>query len=612
MGGLSLVVKPLAGSKPSPGLWGLKCPGGVPGAGLLPTIVIALCLGCTQQPALTTAKASSSTTSNPAAADLALALESLRKLAEGSDNQASQRTIFYLNQWISSALSAAAEWKPDRMLDGLPRAYRNAPGLERLDKLQFSLDDVDYLRQFQWLDDISYLQQNLWLHDIVQRARREQPAARLRPWLKEIETSVGLPEAEQLATAERLLDWTTRNLQLDALPPMPKGPEATAGSTETVLPSLRGEVGPGYAHLPVETLIYGHGDAQQRARIFILLCRQAGIDAVMLGFPEERSTARRGWLPAALIGGKLYLFDTALGLPIPGPDGKGIATLGEVQKDPSVLRQLDLRGVGAYPAIDKDFKDGVWALIDAEPAALSRRMQLLQAAMPTATKLALSVQPSALEPKLRRANVAGVALWSVPLDAVWYRIGHQQQAATNPAVANELRRLAFLFSPMRPLIKGRNLHLQGRYQNEEQKLGARSLYLQCRQPNTQIEKLVTSEAFRKAIGLEQNLPADRGQREAAIKSISEIAYEEKFYATFWLGLTYFDVGKYDTAIEWLSRVVEVAPPSPWTPAARYNLGRCYEEMGKSDLARQWLQADDTGSPQRYGDLLRAKWLVDQK
>ena len=171
MGGLSLVVKPLAGSKPSPGLWGLKCPGGVPGAGLLPTIVIALCLGCTQQPALTTAKASSSTTSNPAAADLALALESLRKLAEGSDNQASQRTIFYLNQWISSALSAAAEWKPDRMLDGLPRAYRNAPGLERLDKLQFSLDDVDYLRQFQWLDDISYLQQNLWLHDIVQRAQ---------------------------------------------------------------------------------------------------------------------------------------------------------------------------------------------------------------------------------------------------------------------------------------------------------------------------------------------------------------------------------------------------------------------------------------------------------
>ena len=64
-------------------------------------------------------------------------------------------------------------------------------------------------------------------------------------------------------------------------------------------------------------------------------------------------------------------------------------------KKTRVLRQLDLRGVGSYPVAEKDFKDGVWALIDAEPAALSRRMQLLQAAMPTATKLALSVQPSA-------------------------------------------------------------------------------------------------------------------------------------------------------------------------------------------------------------------------
>src|SRR5439155_808430 len=83
--------------------------------------------------------------------------------------------------------------------DSMPRAFRNTPGLERLSKLQFSFDDIDYLQQYQWLDDISYLQQNLWLHDIAQRARREEPSPRLRPSLNEIEAAVGLPEAERPA-----------------------------------------------------------------------------------------------------------------------------------------------------------------------------------------------------------------------------------------------------------------------------------------------------------------------------------------------------------------------------------------------------------------------------
>ena len=57
----------------------------------------------------------------------------------------------------------------------------------------------------------------------------------------------------------------------------------------------------------------------QRARIFILLARQLHIDAVMLGI-ETRSGRPRAWLPAVLLGDQLYLFDTQLGLPIPGPE----------------------------------------------------------------------------------------------------------------------------------------------------------------------------------------------------------------------------------------------------------------------------------------------------
>jgi hypothetical protein len=571
---------------------------------------VLISVGCKQQSAIAPPTPTAAIT-NPEAADLTLALASLRKLAEGNDSQPGQRTIFYLNQWISSDPKTNERWQQDRMLESLPRSLRNTPGLERIAKTQFNFDDIDYLQAVQWLDDISYLQQNLWLHDIAERVVREPADAKLQSWLKEIEASVGLPEAEQLAKAERLLDWTTRNIQLDPLPPIPKDPLATAGSTETVMPSARGEVGPGYAHLPLEILLYGHGDAHERARVFILLCRQVGIDVAMLGFPEEQSTVRRGWLPAALVGGKLYLFDTALGMPIPGPNGKGIATLDQVTNQPEILRQLDLPGI-AYPITEKDLKLGPVAMIDAEPSALAWRMQLLQEAMPQARKLALATQPSQFEPKLRKANVSGVSLWSAPFEAVLFRFGQQQLASQNPQVAMALYKQNVLFLPARPLIKARNLHLQGRFENEDQKLGARALYLQSRPPDREIDAMSTNEFYRKSIGLEQSLSKDPAKRKASLDMFTDIAREGKFHATFWLGLTYYESGKYEAATEWLGeRTVQVSPPSPWTPSARYNLARCYEKLGRMELAKQWLESDQD-SPQRHGNLLRAKGLVAEK
>ena len=74
---------------------------------------------------------------------------------------------------------------------------------------------------------------------------------------------------EQLLVAERLFDWTVRNIQLDPL--LPYVIEATAGPTATkpgdpaaapaVPPYLRGIPGPGYQREPWLTLVMGHGDS---------------------------------------------------------------------------------------------------------------------------------------------------------------------------------------------------------------------------------------------------------------------------------------------------------------------------------------------------------------
>jgi len=568
-----------------------------PSAAVLLLAALAL-IGCKTKPAITPVQ---QTRAEQLATrdDLTLALDGLRKLAQSPDEQAMQRTVFYLNQWLATAKPAAGEWKPDRLTENIPLALKITPGLDRLDELSFQPVDL------------RYLQANLWAHDIAQRARRTQVPPELAEWLKEIEPQTGVAQTEQLAAAERVFDWVVRNIQLDPLPPLPKGPAATAGAnTEPVAPATLGEPGPGYRHLPLDLLIQGHGDAQERARVFILLCRQLQIDAVMLALLEESSPTPRGWLPAVLLGSELYLFDTSLGVPLPGPEGRGIATLAQVVADPKLLRQLDLEGEPAYPVSEKDLR--VAALIDAEPEALSRRMQMLQGALPTEQHLLLAVRPSALEPQLRKVKGIGqVGLWRVPFEAVLYSIGRVHLAGSDPAKNLELQLELKTFDPNYALSRGRNLHLQGRFEKVDQELGARNHYLESRTPDQDILALRNSQIVREAQGLQQILPEDPAQQAAMLDAITNIAFTRKHHATYWLGLTYHESGNESAAIEWfVERTLPAVPESPWIPGARYNLARCYEDLGQWDAARKWLESDKD-SPQRHGNLLRAKWLAQR-
>jgi hypothetical protein len=84
----------------------------------------------------------------------------------------------------------------------------------------------------------------------------------------------------------------------------------------------------------------------ERALIFLALVRQLDRpDARMIGcllfVPDKASLTPRLWACGVAIDGSLYLFDPRLGLPLPGPGGRGVATLAQVVKDDAVLRQLD-------------------------------------------------------------------------------------------------------------------------------------------------------------------------------------------------------------------------------------------------------------------------------
>ena len=99
--------------------------------------------------------------------------------------------------------------------------------------------------------------------------------------------------------------------------------------------------------------------------------------SVVAAVPSPRSpgSARRS------IDDKAYLFDARLGLPIPGPDGKGVATLDQALADPAILERMDLPGQSPYGTsraslLASPTKIGI--LIDSSQGYFSPKMKLLQ------------------------------------------------------------------------------------------------------------------------------------------------------------------------------------------------------------------------------------------
>ena len=80
-------------------------------------------------------------------------------------------------------------------------------------------------------------------------------------WLRDISRWAQGDSFDAVARATKLFDWTVRNIQLDA--------------DDKALPMR-----------PWQTIANGHGTAEERAWVFALLCRQQGLDVVMLAVPE--------------------------------------------------------------------------------------------------------------------------------------------------------------------------------------------------------------------------------------------------------------------------------------------------------------------------------------
>jgi hypothetical protein len=530
---------------------------------------------------------------------LALAMDYLERLDEFDPQKGMVQTAYHLNRWIQGS-DEEAPWQPPAMIDGLPRELRGIRPLTELSKRQFTTEDVLFLREASWMQSLS-----AWIC-------QQTGELGIEDWLDQIEQSRGEPHAYELAVAARLFDWTVRNIQLEELLPYPSaeaGPVAK-DTTETprgVSPLAAATPGPGYTTFPWQTLMFGRGDAWQRARVFILLARQQQIDVVMLALDDPRQTPRpRPWLPAAVIDDQLYLFDAELGLPIPGPDGAGIATLEQVREDKELLHALDVGSSYPYAAANADL-DRVVTLIDASGGFLSLRMKLVEFLATSGQQLTLSVDPSELAKRLRKFDgISNVELWQVPYETWIYRMALGRRANDDAELIRRLLLDEWIFEGLNPMVQGRTLHLRGKFETEGQREGAKAFYLQARVPDAVIKQIDTSPDVQRSLGIVRRRENDQ-QWQTRLQVEKRRVIRIKRNCSFWLGLIHYETGRYGPAADWLNlRVLEAAEDGPWTAGARYNLSRVYEMTGELEKARNLLLLDD--SPQKHGNLLRARYL----
>jgi hypothetical protein len=425
-------------------------------------------------------------------------------------------------------------------------------------------------------------------------------------WLQQSRESLGAENAESLAAATKLFDWVVRNIADEPLVLTDTAPPVAS------LPLGMTFRGPGYRQTPYQTLFRGTGDALQRSGTFMALCRQASISSCLLALADGAG-GFRPWLVGVLIDKELYLFDCGLGIPVPGPNQTGIATLSQARSDASVLRRMNVPGWFEYP-VQKDDVQQCAALLMAEPESISIRSKRLQAALTGDSRMVLYEDVAETAASLDAlSGVATVRLWDVPLKSRVYAAAMTQVTNDDPMVAffvlSPWSILEGPFQQAKQLSLGRWRHLQGRFDdNEEQSIkGAKPLYLGQRQPEFEIADLRIDVELQKQYGIRRELGVTPEVYDRQIQQVQSIMRQGKNTATYWLSLIQYDTNRFDLAENWFGdRVLGDNQESRWEPAARYNLARSRERTGKIDEAIELYKTE--GDLQEHGNRIRARLL----
>lgn len=585
---------------------------------LLSLGAIAILGGCRQKAVIQEQRISLAPTSQQTS-PFDVAMEFLNNLDQYHPAEVRAQITTNMQDW-SRKEQASVDWFADPMFSRLPSDVKEMFGDDRLSASAFEPFDTIELQQAVWSRDVARkVSKNDVFEPHIVRALEEQVK----------DGTIAAGHQDDLKLAYRLFDWTIRNIQLD-----PEFDDIDLIGDERAR-ERRTRDTPSFRYLPWQNLLYGHGDWLERHRVFALMARQVGINVVLLEADRGEEEPRQPWVSAVLVDKELYLFDTKLGLPLPGQGRAVFSKLTDYVAHPELVDALS-RDTERYRIVKSDLNNLV-AAIDATPAALSQRFKQIETKLSGDRKMVLAVAPQTLSRSLRACkHVNDVEISLIPYRAYQFSqlLGRAIQAvredandqidklgvdvAQLTALTNKQSREGMPFEDRGPIMRGRLLHLRGFDRGEFDNPGAKKLYMNSRMSKKDLQRFnIPMEKMPKDSPMIRNLPKDPVEARLVfqknIEQARQMAILAKDLATYWLGAIAFDSNEFKVATDFFKLNVE-NEESEWQQSASYNLARAYEAMGTLNKDQALIEKaielyeGDKDSPQRVGNLMRAERL----
>lgn len=418
-----------------------------------------------------------------------------------------------------------------------------------------------------------------------------------------------------LTKSIKLSDWVVRNIYLlEELSPTEDEIEQQRLNDEAT-PWAAGVRGTGYQRHPWQTLMYGRGDYVDRAKVLLMLLREAELDAVMLCVGDSETPVP--WAVGVAIADDYYLFDTKLGLPIPGKTPGSVATLKAVREDANLLSSLDLtieeslEDDSKYWVDDQQVKS-ILAMTYVAPESLSKRMAALESNQVGDERLNLASYPEKEISRLPKIEGVENLLWDISLQTHRFRKAVNEtipKSASDDDLSDRLRWYSseeMYVDQFHIYRTNRVRFFKGMFETKGQYEG-RNAVESCQvllYSDDEIDSLATDEKTMAMVGLsqEQNPLAFETQ----LKSIQGQMRLVRRDVGLFLSQCLFDNGNPGTSANWLDGIVRKTDVGRWRSGIQYLLGRSFESRREYDLAIEQYQQE--GSNQMHGNLIRTRLL----
>ena len=557
-----------------------------------------------------------------------------------------------LNRWASYSKDKLIDssWAADATVQPLVEQYAELPVSQRLGELNFLNTDSYYLQQSYWISLVSdrmaasqrYQPFELYrlAADNMDASKSDKPVDEIFKQLNGIDNA---DDAQHLAESAKVFDWICRNINLESDAPIDESEIEDLALDPDKEGAAAGVPGLGYQRYPWQTMLYGRGDYVERAKLMMLMLRHLQIDSVMLAAGETA----KPWAVAVNIGGDYFLFDTKLGLPIPGEKLGSIATLAMVQKNPKLLTSLDLTTDESLVDNTKywirpDDLNSLTALLYASPDAASKRMKALQGDLDVelrkltslaSNKSDTSENESSLQSnnnrmliscgldqtKERLTKVDGVTFepWDIAFKTHQYRgvirTAIERGSSEDEAKLGWFYRTEAYVNGFRPYRTARGRFFKAKFQVVEDKRSLNALQGWKNQmfSDDDIGNLSTDADMQRIHGIRQ----ENQNSQAFANTLASVQSQMRLIridAKLFMAQSLFDNANEGGIRGWLEDLKANSSDDPvddngrWNDAVNYLLSRSFESQKLYDEAIEIYQQE--GLNQSHGNILRSRLL----